>query len=93
MENLGSHASSDTHGSSKIDRQWGVIYLGIGPLGRGGTRRRTRRRWMSMSSMISTKNKTDIEQASGKRIEDMTDEELEAELKKRGIFPPPQEPE
>ncbi|HUU75341.1 MAG TPA: hypothetical protein VMW63_04550 [Methanoregulaceae archaeon] len=48
---------------------------------------------MSMSSMISTKNKTDIEQASGKRIEDMTDEELEAELKKRGIFLHPQEQE
>jgi len=43
--------------------------------------------------MLSTKHKAEIEQATGKKLDDLTDEELEAELKKRGITPPPRNTE
>ncbi|MDE4907950.1 hypothetical protein L0665_04915 [Methanogenium marinum] len=66
--------------------------MGLGPLGRGGARRRTRRRWMAMSAMLSSKHKAEIEQATGKKLDDLSDEELEAEMKKWGITPPPPEP-
>ncbi|KAF1078530.1 hypothetical protein [Methanogenium sp. MK-MG] len=67
--------------------------MGLGSLGRGGARRRTRRRWIAMSAMLSTKNKAEIEQATGKKLDDLSDEELEAEMKKRGITPPPPGPD
>ena len=55
---------------------------GIGPMGRGGARRRTRRR---MSMMMSAQQKAQIEKETGKSAESMTDEELEAKMKKRGM--------
>ena len=67
--------------------------MGLGPLGRGGARRRTRRRWMAMSAMLSAKHKSEIEQTTGKKLDDLSDEELEAEMKKRGITPPPPGPD
>lgn len=66
--------------------------MGLGPLGRGGARRRTRRRVVARSEMLSTKHKTEIEASTGKSVDDLSDEELEAEMKKRGITPPPPEP-
>lgn len=67
--------------------------MGLGPLGRGGARRRTRRRVVAMSGMLSAKHKTEIEASTGKSVDDLSDEELEAEMKKRGITPPPPEPD
>ena len=58
-----------------------VLGRGIGPLGRGGARRRTRRRMIALSAMQKSK----IEKESGKSVDNMTDEELEAEMKKRGM--------
>lgn len=66
--------------------------MGMGPLGRGGARRRTRRRMLAMSSMLSAKNKAEIEESTGKSVDSLSDEELEAEMKKRGITPPAPEP-
>jgi len=67
--------------------------MGMGPLGRGGARRRTRRRVVAMSGMLSAKNKAEIEESTGKPVDSLSDEELEAEMKKRGITPPAPEPE
>lgn len=64
-----------------------VLGRGIGPLGRGGARRRTRRRMIALSSA----QKSQIEKQAGKSVDNMTDEELEAEMKKRGIEVPKDE--
>lgn len=63
---------------------------GIGPLGRGGARRRTRRRMMRRMdrASISAQQKEDLQKQTGKSVEQMTDAELEAELKKRGMQVP-----
>jgi len=67
--------------------------MGLGPMGRGGARRRTRRRVVAMSGMLSAKHKAEIEASTGKSVDSLSDEELEAEMKKRGITPPPPEPD
>ncbi len=59
----------------------------MGPMGRGGARRRTRRRWM----MISASQKQKLEKETGKSVENMSDEELEAEMKKRDMEVPKDE--
>ena len=59
--------------------------MGIGPLGRGGARRRTRRRMSRKASALSAQQKAQIEQQAGKSVEDMSDEEIEAEMNKRGM--------
>lgn len=64
---------------------------GIGPLGRGGARRRTRRRMIRRSAALNAQQKADIEKQTGKSVDNMTDEELEAEMKKRGIKVPEDE--
>jgi hypothetical protein len=46
-----------------------------------------------MSAMLSSKHKAEIEQTTGKKLDDLSDEELEAEMKKRGITPPPPGPD
>jgi hypothetical protein len=59
---------------------------GIGPMGRGGARRRTRRRMRRRQSvMLNAQQKAQIERETGMSLDDMTDEQLEAEMKKRGI--------
>ena len=57
----------------------------LGPMGRGGARRRTRRRMMVLHRSMSKQQQAEIEKAKGKSVDNMTDEELEAEMKKRGI--------
>ena len=66
---------------------------GIGPMGRGGARRRTRRRMTRRSAALNAQQKAQIEQQTGKSVDNMTDEELEAEMKKRGIEIPEDEPD
>ncbi len=63
---------------------------GIGPMGRGGARRRTRRRMMRRMnrSAISSQQKADLQKQTGKSIDQMTDAELEAEMRKRGMQVP-----
>jgi hypothetical protein len=65
--------------------------LRMGPMGRGGARRRTRRRMSRRQASLSTQQKAQIEQQAGKSVDDMTDEELGAEMKKRGIEVPEEE--
>lgn len=60
----------------------------MGPAGRGGARRRTRRRMSRRQASLSAQQKAQIEQQAGKSVDDMTDEELGAEMKKRGIEVP-----
>jgi hypothetical protein len=61
---------------------------GIGPMGRGGARRRTRRRMRRRQAvMLNAQQQAQIERETGKSVDDMTDEQLEAEMKKRGIEP------
>lgn len=59
--------------------------LGIGPMGRGGARRRTRRRMSRRASALSAQQKDQIEKQTGKSVDDMSDEEIEAEMDKRGM--------
>ncbi len=63
---------------------------GIGPMGRGGARRRTRRRMIRRMNRaaISAQQKAEIQKQTGKSVEQMTDAELEAEMKKRGMQVP-----
>jgi hypothetical protein len=54
-------------------------------MGRGGARRRTRRRQQRKYSKINEQQQAEIEKAKGKSIDNMSDAELEEEMKKRGI--------
>ena len=58
---------------------------GIGPMGRGGARRRTRRRISRRAAALSAQQKAQIEKQTGKSVDDMSDDELEAEMDKRGM--------
>jgi thermostable 8-oxoguanine DNA glycosylase len=66
---------------------------GIGPLGRGGARRRTRRRWRRrMALVLSAQQKQQIQQQTGKDPDKMTNEELEEAAEKAGVELPEEEP-
>ncbi len=58
---------------------------GMGPMGRGGARRRTRRRMSRRMTAMNASQQAEIEKQTGKSIDDLSDEELEAELEKRGV--------
>jgi hypothetical protein len=61
---------------------------GIGPMGRGGARRRTRRRISRRAAALSAQQKAQIEKQTGRSVDDMSDEEIEAEMKKRAMAIP-----
>ena len=58
---------------------------GMGPMGRGGARRRTRRRWRRRELVLEEQHREEIERQTGRSVDQMSDEELEAEMKKRGL--------
>ena len=65
----------------------------LGPLGRGGARRRTRRRWKRhMSLMLSAQQKAQIQQQTGKNPDEMTNDELDEVITTAGIEVPDEEP-
>ena len=64
---------------------------GMGPMGRGGARRRTRRRWRRRELLLEEQHRAEIEKQTGRSIDQMSDEELEAEMKKRGLAGEPAE--
>ncbi|WP_319643278.1 SHOCT domain-containing protein [Methanovulcanius yangii] len=66
----------------------------LGPLGRGGARRRTRRRWKRrMSLMLSAQQKAQIRQQTGKNPDEMTNDELDEAITTAGIDLPDEEPD
>ena len=54
-------------------------------MGRGGARRRTRRRWRRRELLLEEQHRAEIEKQTGRSVDQMSDEELEAEMKKRGL--------
>ena len=65
----------------------------LGPLGRGGARRRTRRRWTRrMALMLSAQQKAQIQQQTGKNPDEMTNDELDEVITTAGIEVPDEEP-
>ncbi len=66
----------------------------LGPLGRGGARRRTRRRWKRrMALMLSAQQKAQIQQQTGKNPDEMTNDELDEAINTAGIDLPDEEPD
>ena len=67
--------------------------MSLGPLGRGGARRRTRRRWKRrMALMLSAQQKALIQQQTGKNPDEMTNDELDEVITTAGIEVPDEEP-
>jgi len=66
----------------------------IGPLGRGGARRRTRR-WIKRRTalLLSAQQKAMIQQQTGKNPDQMSDEELDEAVEKTGMDIPDEEPD
>jgi hypothetical protein len=66
----------------------------LGPLGRGGARRRTRRRWKRrMALLLSAQQKAQIQQQTGKNPDEMTNDELDEAINTAGIDLPDEEPD
>ncbi len=61
--------------------------MGIGPLGRGGARRRTRRRMRRRTSMMTSMESQQAQQQTNKNPSQMSETELNAPSGQTGIQP------
>ncbi len=60
--------------------------MGLGPMGRGGARRRTRRGWMVMAAaMLNRQQRAQIEKAAGKPVDQTSQEELQGHVDDLGL--------